>query len=94
MLHLLWALVGVENLVTLALFGFDKWRARRPGARRIPERTLLWSMLLGGCIAGWLGMQWFRHKTQKAPFRRWAVVWTIVNPLWWLVVETWRALPG
>ena len=45
-------------------------------------RTLLG---VGGWIGAWIGMSWFRHKTQKQPFRRWAVLWTIVNPTWLLV---------
>ncbi|MBL8726460.1 MAG: DUF1294 domain-containing protein [Planctomycetes bacterium] len=89
--RLCWALVLLLNAVTLAVYGFDKWRARRPGARRVPERTLLWLVLLGGWVGAWLGMAWFRHKTQKASFRRWAVLWTLLSPFWLLV---WWSLRG
>jgi uncharacterized membrane protein YsdA (DUF1294 family) len=88
MLDLAWGLVLVVNLVALAVFGFDKWRSRGQG-RRVPERTLLWLLFLCGWIGAWVAMAWFRHKTQKQSFRRWAILWTVVNPfwalLWWTV---------
>lgn len=85
MLELLWGLELLLNVATLLLFGFDKWRARGAG-RRVPEGTLLWCMLLGA----WVAMSLFRHKTQKQPFRRWALLWTVLNPVWALV---WASLP-
>ena len=48
----------------LALMGFDKHRARRKGARRVRERTLFLSALLGGSLGACLGMWCFRHKTK------------------------------
>ena len=33
-------------------------------------------------------MALFRHKTIKQPFRRWALVWTLVNPFWLLLWHT------
>jgi len=36
------------NLCTFAAFGIDKWKARHPGRRRIPERNLF----LGAIAAG------------------------------------------
>jgi len=92
MLKLVWALVLVLNLVALATYGYDKLRSRREGARRVSERTLLWLVLLGGWVGAWLAMSWFRHKTQKQPFRRWAMLWTLVNPWWLLLWWTWQSL--
>jgi uncharacterized membrane protein YsdA (DUF1294 family) len=90
MLDLAWGLVLVVNLLALAVYGFDKWRSRGQG-RRVPERTLLWLLFLCGWVGAWLAMSWFRHKTQKQPFRRWAILWTVVNPfwalLWWTVAK-------
>ena len=53
----------VVNLWAFALMWFDKRRAKR-GGRRIRERTLFLSALLGGSLGALLGMQVFRHKTQ------------------------------
>ncbi len=90
MLQLLWSLWIVGNVVTLLLYGFDKWRSRGEG-RRVPERTLLWCIGLGGLLGAWLAMSWFRHKTVKQPFRRWAVLWSVLNPTWLLVWWSVRA---
>jgi len=84
MLQLAWALVLLVNVAALVVYGWDKLKARGNG-RRVRERTLLWWIGVGGWVGAWLGMGWFRHKTQKQPFRRWAVLWTIVNPTWLLV---------
>ena len=48
----------------------DKRRAKRKGARRIRERTLFLSALLGGSPGALLGMWTFRHKT-----KHWYFVW-------------------
>ncbi len=58
------------NLAALLLMWSDKRRAKRPGARRIRERTLFLSALLGGSAGAILGMWTFRHKT-----RHWYFVW-------------------
>jgi uncharacterized membrane protein YsdA (DUF1294 family) len=84
MLGLLWGLVLIANVVTAAVFGFDKWRARRQG-RRVPERTLLWLVFATGWIGGWAAVSLFRHKTAKQPFRRLMLLWTVVNPFWLLL---------
>lgn len=58
------------NLWAFWLMGLDKGRAKRKGARRIRERTLFLSALLGGSPGAILGMWMFRHKT-----RHWYFVW-------------------
>ena len=63
---LIW-LAGV-NVVTFALYGIDKHRAKK-GRWRIPERTLLLLPLLGGSGGGILGMAAFHHKTRHWYFR-------------------------
>jgi uncharacterized membrane protein YsdA (DUF1294 family) len=65
-LFLLYLLVG--NVVTFALFGLDKRRARA-GSQRISEATLVGSAALTGTVGGWLGMHVFRHKTAKRSFQ-------------------------
>lgn len=52
------------NLWAFALMGVDKRRAKKRGARRIRERTLFLSALLGGGLGACLGMWCFRHKTK------------------------------
>ena len=42
----------------------DKRLAKKENARRIPEKTLFLSALLGGSIGAIAGMYRFRHKTK------------------------------
>lgn len=91
MLKVVWLLLLAWNVITLGLFWFDKRRSRTQG-RRIPERTLLWSMFWGGFVGAWLAMNWFRHKTVKQPFRRWAMAWTVLSPAWLMLWWTWNSL--
>ncbi|MFK7740872.1 MAG: DUF1294 domain-containing protein [Planctomycetota bacterium] len=87
---LLWTWVAVIawNVLTMCVYGWDKWRAGKQGARRVPERNLLLLLFACGPVGAWVGMQWFRHKTKKQPFGRWAMLWTVVNPLWLIVYWT------
>lgn len=76
----IWAAVGspvgliagyliLVNLWAFGLMWFDKRRART-GGRRVRERTLFLSALLGGSAGALLGMRTFRHKT-----KHWYFVW-------------------
>lgn len=71
---LLWpVLLGylvLMNLAAFILMGTDKRRAKREGARRIPEKRLFLAALLGGSLGAILGMRVFHHKT-----RHWYFVW-------------------
>ena len=53
----------IANIAGFALMGADKKRARK-GARRVPEKTLFLTALLGGGMGATLGMYAFRHKTR------------------------------
>ena len=55
------------NLTAFILYGMDKSYAKK-GARRIPERTLLFWAWIGGSIGAFLGMKIFHHKTLKPKF--------------------------
>jgi uncharacterized membrane protein YsdA (DUF1294 family) len=55
------------NAMTYVAFFCDKQRAIR-GARRWPERNLLWLAALGGSPAAIVARQRLRHKTRKQPF--------------------------
>lgn len=63
--------LAVINVVTLAVYGVDKRRARR-GAWRVKERTLFLLPLLGGSVGALLGMHLFHHKT-----KHWYFAWGI-----------------
>ena len=58
---LIW--LGAANLLGFVLMGADKRRARKH-LRRIPERTLFLSAILGGSVGAIAGMWTFRHKTK------------------------------
>ncbi len=60
--------IAVMNVVSFALMGIDKRRARR-GAWRISERVLFMTTACFGGLGGVLGMKVFHHKTQHWYFR-------------------------
>lgn len=66
-LHIVLVVLAV-NGTAFAAFWRDK-RLARIGARRIPEKTLLWLALAGGSVGAVIAQQMFRHKTRKEPFR-------------------------
>lgn len=61
------------SLVDFILCGVDKRRAKL-GRWRIPEATLLFIGLMGGCFGLLLGMRMFHHKSKHLKF-------TILVPL-------------
>ena len=63
---LLYYLAAV-NVLAFALMGIDKAKAKR-GARRIPEKVLFLSALIGGSVGAIAGMFAFRHKTKHLSF--------------------------
>ena len=58
----------VMNLLSFAMMGIDKMKARR-GSWRIPEKTLFLVTALFGGLGGTLGMKVFRHKTKHWYFK-------------------------
>jgi uncharacterized membrane protein YsdA (DUF1294 family) len=56
------------NVVTAAMYAKDKLAARRPGARRVRERTLWLLCLAGGVGGAWLVFFAMRHKTRHRSF--------------------------
>jgi uncharacterized membrane protein YsdA (DUF1294 family) len=60
--------IGATSAWAFLLFGFDKWRAGRTGARRVAESSLLLASALGGWPGGLLGIVLFRHKSAKLSF--------------------------
>ena len=62
------AVIAVMNLVSFALMGVDKLRARR-GAWRKSEKALFLTTACFGGLGGVLGMRVFHHKTQHWYFK-------------------------
>jgi uncharacterized membrane protein YsdA (DUF1294 family) len=58
----------ILSFLTFLVWGWDK-NAAIKGRWRVPERTLLMMIFLGGAAGGALGMFTFRHKTRKPHFR-------------------------
>ena len=79
----------VVNTMALILYGMDKYLSKRKGARRIPERTLLWLVRAGGGAGAGLGMLLFRHKTKHVQFKvlvpLWTAIWVVL-----VVVLIWK----
>ena len=55
------------NLLTLVIFGLDKYRAK-VHRERIPEAALVGLAFLGGSVGALAGMHLFRHKIRKPKF--------------------------
>ncbi|WP_017220190.1 DUF1294 domain-containing protein [Moritella dasanensis] len=69
----------VLSIITLLVYGKDKWAAKRQ-AWRTPERTLHLLALLGGWPGALLGQKLFSHKISKISFKR--IFWlTVVGNL-------------
>ena len=58
----------VINVITLLVYGIDKWKAKQ-GSWRISEATLLTLAVVGGSIGALLGMQVWHHKTLHKKFK-------------------------
>ncbi len=58
----------VINILTFAVYGIDKWKAKQ-GSWRISEATLLMLAVIGGTIGALFGMQVWRHKTMHLKFK-------------------------
>ena len=78
------------NLVTFAVFGWDKFCATH-GRRRVSERALLTLMAVGGSPGGWAAMLVFHHKTHKASFRWPAIVIVLLQVAALVAISIWRA---
>lgn len=63
------------NIFAFGLVGYDKYLAKN-NQRRISEKALLTSVLIGGSIGSGIGMLYFRHKTVKKSYvvQFWAIV--------------------
>lgn len=64
----LYIYLAVVNVTAFALYGLDKYKAKK-GAWRIPEKTLLGIAVIGGSVGALAGMNFFRHKTRHWYFK-------------------------
>ena len=67
-IRLLLVYLARSNLLSLSLFGIDKWKAKHT-KWRISEKTLLLVAAIGGSIGAWVGMKLWHHKTQHKKFK-------------------------
>ena len=74
-LGLVWSWIIAVSIASFITYGYDKSIAGR-GVTRVPEIVLHLLTALGGTGGSFLGMQIFRHKTQKRSFR--LIFWAIV----------------
>ncbi len=72
------------NLITLILWGLDKYKAIQ-GNWRIPEKQLQLLIIIGGGAGALLGMTLFHHKTRKTLF--WVIAITSIILHAWLLLK-------
>ena len=68
MIKMITAWLLVINVVSFAMFGIDKWKAKHR-KYRIPEAWLMLSAVLGCSVGAVCGMDFFRHKTLHKKFK-------------------------
>ena len=66
-MNILFVYLFAVNVAAFLMMGADKKRAIQQ-RRRIPEKTLLLTALVGGSLGAYMGMQSFRHKTKHLKF--------------------------
>lgn len=90
-MSLTWAVIvlaayALMSVVTLAVYWWDKRRARA-GGWRVPEATLHVLALLGGWPGAIAGVMWLRHKSRKWSFLIVLVATLVLHAgvwAWWL----------
>ena len=81
------------NLIAFFLYCNDKHRAVFD-KRRIPEWILISLAVMGGAFGAWMGMLFFRHKTEKSLFK-WGVpiLLALTCVVFYLMGYVWCWLP-
>ena len=72
--------IAALSLVTFAVYGVDKFKAKR-GSRRISEQTLLLLSFVGGAVGALMAMLLFRHKTRHKKFTLCVPLFLIIHLL-------------
>jgi uncharacterized membrane protein YsdA (DUF1294 family) len=73
------------NLMTFAIFGFDKFFARS-NRKRIREKTLFTLAIVGGSVGAIFAQKIFRHKTRKFRYSIWVILiiqFVLFEVLWY-----------
>lgn len=60
--------LAFATLVGLLMMAWDKWRSKKEGAHRVPEKALFLVAVFGGSLGIWAGMYIFHHKTRHFKF--------------------------
>ena len=71
MFRLLWRVYLILSVITLIVWGVDKFLAKAE-LKRVPERWLHTLIFMGGFPGAMVGMYLFHHKTIKPKFR-WSI---------------------
>ena len=79
------------SLVAFVTFAFDKSRAKRVGASRVPERTLHVLSGMGGFPGSMAAMWRLRHKNRKFGFVMVTIGLAGLHVGAWVLVILWRA---
>lgn len=77
-MKLLILLMGLWNLITFAMMGVDKAKAKK-NKQRISEKTLILSSFIMGALGITAGALIFHHKTRKIKFQILIPMSIIVN---------------
>ena len=62
------AYLAAVNVITFAMFGYDKYCAQHDN-RRVRESTLLLWSAIGGALGAGIAMNFFHHKTLHLKFK-------------------------
>jgi uncharacterized membrane protein YsdA (DUF1294 family) len=68
------------TILTFLVWGFDKLRAIQH-KWRVPERSLITLIMVGGAFGALAGMLLFRHKTRKLMFKIWIGLGCVIHGL-------------
>lgn len=77
----------ILNLITFAIFGFDKLLARM-NRDRVSENFLLALAIAGGSVGAVFAQKLFRHKTRKFRYRIWIILivqFVLFEMLWYFL---------
>ena len=66
-MHLLFVYLAIINAISFLLMLVDKYKAKK-NLWRIPERTLMGFVAIGGSLGALAGMYLVRHKTKHLKF--------------------------
>lgn len=60
--------IGIMSVITFAVYGIDKFKAKKD-LWRVPEKVLILLAFFGGSLGALIAMYTFHHKTKKIKFK-------------------------